>query len=67
MTLNGIVSHQDWLPTFAAIAGAPDIKEKLLKGVDSMAEPTGTDIDGMDMSDYLSGKAEASPRRGFIY
>ena len=34
MSLNGIVSHQDWLPTFAAAAGAPDIKEKLLKGVD---------------------------------
>lgn len=33
-TLNGIVSHEDWLPTFAAIAGAPDIKEKLLDGVD---------------------------------
>ena len=25
-------SHEDWLPTFAAAAGAPDIKEKLLKG-----------------------------------
>ncbi len=32
VTLNGIVSHEDWLPTFAAAAGAPDIKEKLLKG-----------------------------------
>jgi len=31
-TLNGIVSHEDWLPTFAAVAGAPDIKEQLLKG-----------------------------------
>jgi arylsulfatase len=32
-TLNGIVAHEDWLPTFAA-AGAPDIKDKLLKGVE---------------------------------
>ena len=32
VTLNGIVSHEDWLPTFAAAAGAPDMKEKLLKG-----------------------------------
>ena len=30
--LNGIVSHEDWLPTFAAIAGAPDIKQKLSEG-----------------------------------
>ena len=30
--VNGIVSHQDWLPTFLAAAGEPDIKEKLLNG-----------------------------------
>ena len=29
-----IVAHEDWLPTFAAAASAPDIKEKLLNGVD---------------------------------
>ena len=28
---NDIVSHQDWLPTFLAAAGEPDITEKLLK------------------------------------
>ncbi len=33
-TLNGIVAHEDWLPTFGAIAGAPDVKEKLLEGVE---------------------------------
>ena len=27
-----IVTHQDWLATFLAAAGEPDIKEKLLKG-----------------------------------
>jgi arylsulfatase len=30
--LNGIVSHQDWLPTLLAAAGEPDIKSKLLNG-----------------------------------
>ena len=30
--LNGLVAHEDWLPTFAAIAGAPDIKEQLREG-----------------------------------
>ena len=30
--LNGIVSHQDWLPTLLAAAGEPDIKAKLLEG-----------------------------------
>jgi arylsulfatase A-like enzyme len=30
--INGIVSHQDWLPTFLAASAEPDIKEKLLNG-----------------------------------
>jgi arylsulfatase A-like enzyme len=34
VTLNGIVSHEDWLPTFAAAAGAPDIKDKIKAGVE---------------------------------
>ncbi len=31
--VNGIVSHQDWMPTLLAAAGVPDVKEKLLKGL----------------------------------
>jgi len=30
--LNGIVSHQDWLPTLLAAVSEPDISAKLLKG-----------------------------------
>src|SRR6476620_225781 len=29
---NGIVQHHDWLPTFLAMAGAPDVAERLKKG-----------------------------------
>ena len=29
---NEIVSHLDWLPTLLAVAGEPDVKEKLLNG-----------------------------------
>ncbi len=67
VTLNGIVSHQDWLPTFAAIAGAPDIKEKLLKGVELNGRTYKNFIDGYNMVDYLSGKAKESPRKAFVY
>jgi len=67
-TLNGIVSHEDWLPTFAAAAGAPDIKEKLLKGgVELNGRTYKNHIDGFDMLDYLSGKTKDSPRNKFIY
>jgi arylsulfatase A-like enzyme len=67
-TLNGIVSHEDWLPTFAAAAGAPDIKEKLLKGGVALNGRTYKNhIDGYNMLDYLSGKTKESPRHEFIY
>ncbi|MFN6117728.1 MAG: arylsulfatase [Flavobacteriales bacterium] len=67
-TLNGIVSHEDWLPTFAAIAGAPYIKERLLKGgVVLNGRTYKNHIDGYNLVDYLSGKAKDSPRGEFIY
>ncbi|MGK9340055.1 arylsulfatase [Sinorhizobium meliloti] len=66
-TLNGIVSHEDWLPTFAAIAGAPDIKEKLLDGVDLNGRHYRNYIDGHNQLDYLEGKVNESPRREFWY
>jgi arylsulfatase len=67
-TLNGIVSHEDWLPTFAAIAGAPDIKERLLKGGVSLNGRTYKNhIDGYNLLDYLTGKVDKSPRNSFIY
>jgi arylsulfatase len=66
-TLNGIVSHEDWLPTFAAAAGAPDVKEKLLKGASINGRNYKNHLDGYNMLDYLSGKATESPRKEFWY
>lgn len=66
-TLNGIVAHEDWLPTFAAAAGDSDIKEKLRQGVMLNGRSYKNYIDGYDLLDYLSGKTKESPRREFIY
>jgi arylsulfatase A-like enzyme len=66
-TLNGIAAHEDWLPTFAAAAGAPDIKDKLLKGVDLNGRSYKNHLDGYNQIDYLSGKTKESPRKEFIY
>jgi arylsulfatase len=66
-TLNGIVAHEDWLPTFAAAAGAPDIKDRLLEGTKIDGRSYRNYIDGYNLLDYLSGKAEASPRHEFWY
>jgi arylsulfatase len=76
VTLNGLVSHDDWLPTFAAVAGAPDIKEKLLKGVELNGRTYKNHIDGYNQLDYLTKAGSfktidedvaASPRQEFIY
>ena len=66
-TLNGIVSHEDWLPTFAAFAGNPDVKEQLKKGVELNGRRYRNYIDGYDLSDYLTGETDESPRREFWY
>ncbi len=66
-TLNGIVSHEDWLPTFAAVAGNPDIKQQLLDGVDLNGRHYRNYIDGYNQLDYLTGAADASPRHEFWY
>lgn len=67
ITLNGIVSHEDWLPTFAAIAGNPNIKEQLKKGTTLNGRSYKNHIDGYNQLDYLTGKVKESPREGFIY
>jgi arylsulfatase A-like enzyme len=67
VTLNGIVSHEDWLPTFAAAAGNPNIKDQLLKGVSLNGRTYKNHIDGYNQLDYLKGKVKESPREGFIY
>jgi arylsulfatase len=66
-TLNGIVAHEDWLPTFAAVGGDDKISEKLKKGVTLNGRSYKNYIDGVNQLDYLKGEMEESPRKGFIY
>lgn len=66
-TLNGIVSHEDWLPTFAAAAGDTKVKERLLQGTEINGRRYKNYLDGYNMLDYLSGKTDKSPRNEFWY
>lgn len=66
-TLNGIFAHEDWLPTFAAIAGDPNMKDKLAKGTSINGKTFKNYIDGYNQYDYLTGKAKESPRHEFMY
>ena len=64
---NEIVQHHDWLPTFLAAAGDPDIVEKLKQGHTAGDKTFKVYIDGYNLLPYLTGEVEKSPRQGFIY
>jgi arylsulfatase A-like enzyme len=65
--LNGIVSHQDWLPTLLAAAGEADISAKLLNGHKAGDKTFKVHIDGLNMLPYLTGEVKESPRQSFFY
>jgi arylsulfatase len=66
---NEIVHHMDWLPTFAAAAGEPDIKEELLDRYQSsaMGRSYRVHLDGYDILPMLTGQTEVSPRHEIFY
>ena len=62
-----IVQHHDWLPTFLAIAGEPDVVEKAKKGYQAIGRTYKNHIDGYNLVPYLTGKEPESPRKLFVY
>ena len=64
---NEIVQHHDWLPTFLAAAGDPDIVEKLKAGHDVGGTTFKVHIDGYNLLPYLTGEVDKSPRPGLVY
>ena len=64
---NEIVQHHDWLPTFLAAAGEPDVVEKLKAGHTIGDTTFKVHIDGYNLLPYLTGEAASSPRKGFVY
>jgi arylsulfatase len=64
---NEIVSHLDMLPTILAIAGDPDVKDKLLKGYTVGDMTYKVHLDGDSLVPYLNGQSEKSPRESFFY
>jgi arylsulfatase len=64
---NEIVSGMDWLPTFLAAAGDPDIKKELLKGKKAGAHTYKVHLDGYNILPMLTGKTDKSPRHEIFY
>jgi arylsulfatase len=65
--LNGIFTHQDWLATFLAAAGEPEIIDKLLNGHKIGHQTFKVHIDGFNMLPYLTGEVKESPRQSYFY
>ncbi|WP_375789929.1 arylsulfatase [Bradyrhizobium sp. Pha-3] len=64
---NEMFSALDWLPTFVEIAGGPKgdaLKQQVEAGYPNMVKTT---LDGVNQTDYLSGKSDKSPRDHFLY
>ena len=65
---NEIVHHMDWFPTFLAVAGEPDVKEKLKKGgVEAIGRTYKVHLDGYNQLPLLTGKTKESPRKEIFY
>jgi arylsulfatase A-like enzyme len=64
--INGIVSHEDWVPTLVAAAGEPNVTEKLLTGYQAAGKTFKVHLDGYNQRPLLDGSG-ADPRKEFFY
>jgi arylsulfatase len=64
---NEIMHHMDWLPTFLAAAGEPDVKQKLLKGHRAIGRNYKVHLDGYNFLPHLTGQEAVGPRREIFY
>ena len=62
-----LMSHNDWMPTLASIAGEPDLVKKALTGYKANGITYKVHLDGFDQSDFLRGKTQKSARDKFFY
>jgi arylsulfatase len=64
---NGIVAHQDMLPTILAVAGDPHVTDKLLAGYKVGDMTYKVHLDGYNLVPYLTGQTAKCPRESFLY
>ena len=64
---NDIMHHMDWLPTFLATAGEPDIKQKLLDGYTVGGTTYKVHLDGYNALPFLTGQEQKGPRKEVFY
>ncbi|KRR09105.1 arylsulfatase [Bradyrhizobium jicamae] len=65
--VNDVCSHEDFIPTFAAANGDPDLVEKTKKGTTLNGKNFKVHLDGFNLLPFLKGDAKESPRKEFLY
>ncbi|WP_424931959.1 sulfatase-like hydrolase/transferase [Amaricoccus macauensis] len=67
--INGIFSHEDWFPTFAAAVGDDDIVDDLADedGATLNGKEFRVHLDGYNQMPYLAGETDQSPRSEIMY
>jgi arylsulfatase A-like enzyme len=65
--INDVMAHEDWMPTLLAAAGEPDVKEKLLTGMQVGDKTFKNHLDGYNFLPFFKGEVATGPRREFFY
>ena len=64
---NAVMAHEDWMPTFIAAAGDPDVTQKLLAGFTTGGKTFRNHLDGYNFLPFFKGRESKSPRREIFY
>lgn len=65
--VNEIFSQEDWMPTFLAAAGEPDLVEKLKAGHKANGKTFKVHADGYNFIPFFKGETKKGPREQILY
>jgi len=65
--INEIMANEDWMPTLLAATGDPNVKEKLLQGMQVGDKTFKVHLDGYNFVPFFKGETAAGPRHEFFY
>ena len=65
--VNDICAHEDFIPTFAAAAGDPDLVDKLLTGARWNGKNFKVHLDGENLLPFFKGEAKNRRAKSFFY
>jgi arylsulfatase len=64
---NDVFALEDFMPTFLAAVGEPDIKGKLMSGHQVGELTYKVHLDGYNLLPFFKGEAQEAPRKEFLY